>query len=413
MIKRFVLISITAVLLFLNACGSGSSVRLSSYSDEYLAGDYNIGEVSEFSNYHHFENAKEGIFFLAGNYLFYLDHPGKAADFYCFKPECLHNKETDPAKVPFCDAYVCRDLGADYVGSYNGKLYLTYYSVKDSLYQLIEMGVDGSGRKQLNIDMRSVAENSLHIHRGILFYVSTVVDQDGEKESALMAYDLKKDKGPFALYQTEDPATIIRKLVPYTHYIVLETMTPQMTENGERDDRYGIVRVDLRSNNAETVDMMQPVIFGGYEDKLVLRTSDGWKEYSIPENSIIGEQTVMTSIVDAEPDWDIIPDYVGKEIVVFSYFDEKAGVLGPDLMVSGKDGTILATLPGLGWGEGAFPITIDGEAFLIIHSQTGDSPYQINAYRLDELSQGILAPLTLLEVNERQDLTPGYIYYNE
>lgn len=135
--------------------------------------------------------SKNGYYFLSGQYLYYADKKTMKPVILCNKPNCLHDKETDPTKITNCDAFV-GTLQEQFLAYYDGSLYTlsTIYKEKPIKYELIKLSEDGTNRKSI-LQFDSLP-SSIVIHRGKVYY--SIVNYDKNQKSNCKMYEFNLDK---------------------------------------------------------------------------------------------------------------------------------------------------------------------------------------------------------------------------
>lgn len=172
--------------IFLTACGKED------LGDTYVEGmDYQY--MLDRAGYYEQKQARgeNGMFFLQGHYIYYLDDATRTLTAMCSKANCLHNEETDETKYAECDAYLEKKTAASSVAiSYHdGYLYCLdtkrdeagWYNI---LYRMKEDGTEKEIYYQWDDDFIS----HWCIHRGALYYIERVFikevnEETGEVES--------------------------------------------------------------------------------------------------------------------------------------------------------------------------------------------------------------------------------------
>ncbi len=416
MFKKIFLLLLSMSLLsafLLCGCGDSGTLQLSTYDDHYNPKeDFDPEAFSYFPGNPHYSILNEGIFLNAGNYLFYSADLKSPAKPFCSKTTCLHNEESDQVKIPACDAFTGLPDTCSFCASYNGKLYITQIgktSPKSPASTVFaELSADGSVRKVLSPDLNTLKDDSICLHRGNLFYITDEYDTDGEKCSCIRAFSLKKKKGSVSLYKASDPKAVIQRFLPYGNSLFIE----EVLKAGTADETSQLWRCDLKDGALEKISEDSMSLFGAYQDTLVLRKGPEYLLYSVSENKITAPHPYLNSFVEAHPEWNILPYYIGEDITLVSYFDFSPEVmdLSPDLAVIGADGELAAVIPGCGWSPRPIvPLTVNTEHYLIITSKE-TAPYSIFAYRKEDLINGITAPYVLLSVDDlSQDLQKSFI----
>lgn len=171
-----------------------------------------------------------GYYFANGLYLYYADKESMKPVILCDKPNCLHDRETDPYKKPECNAYIGSQSN-NLLTIYDNNIY--YYGVneKDNFEKYIfRIGLDGNDRKAVAKIGDNV--NSMAIHRGKLYY-STYEDvpssekkYEGEKIAKLIEYDfLKSSSKPKIIKEFKNIDGGISYIIPFGNTVYFNEYT--------------------------------------------------------------------------------------------------------------------------------------------------------------------------------------------
>lgn len=83
-----------------------------------------------------------------------------------------------------------------------------------------------------------------------------------------------------------------------------------------------------------------------------------------------------------------------------------------DLYVVDSQGEVTAVIPDMAWTlDGSYIFEEEGEDYLFRYSSSQVSEFFINAYAKKDLLQGIVAPYTILQAEDRNALMPAYELY--
>lgn len=161
-----------------------------------------------------------GYYFVNGLYLYYADKESMKPVILCDKPNCLHDRETDPYKKSECNAYI---------GSESNKLltiydnYIYYYGVNekdDFTNYIFRMSLDGNEKKAIAKVDGNVMD--MAIHREKLYYsiyediASSEQKYEGEKIAKLIEYDfLKPSSKPKIIREYENMDGGIGYIIPF------------------------------------------------------------------------------------------------------------------------------------------------------------------------------------------------------
>jgi hypothetical protein len=162
--------------------------------------------------------SKEGYYFLSGHYLYYADKSTMKPVILCNKPNCLHEDETDPEKVIYCNAF---SPSTDHGGSvtyFDGYVYVLEEIVEgpgDRTAILNKLSKDGTKRK--TVIKFQFTPSFMAIHRGKVYVTSTVYKSDGTAVYEINVYDLNKSsfQKPVTIYEGELPGGNIQDIICY------------------------------------------------------------------------------------------------------------------------------------------------------------------------------------------------------
>ena len=201
--KKSVLIALLTICLLLSCSGCDASKSMEAYRqlpETYqLETDYPstffAGSLGPFV-----APAPGGYYTFIGRFLYFIDADTMQASVLCNRPECRHEKETDPEKIPLCNAYVQHDR-TPMLQYYEGNVYtnMEYYESDDAVVTscaLVRISADGSSRKIL-CPLDKGQYSFYAIHRGYLYSFNRT-----ETISCFSRVDMNKlDKEPESLLQ--------------------------------------------------------------------------------------------------------------------------------------------------------------------------------------------------------------------
>lgn len=200
---------------------------------------YIEGQDSQFyynnANAQSMAESEKGYYFLSGDYLYYADKIDMTPVIVCNKPNCLHNEETDPTKILYCNAFF---EGAKSLFYYKGSLYIfVTRTATTNKSELMKVSPDGTRRKTLfKVDGTITAAA---LHRGTVYYASQVWEADGQSIVRVKAARLNgKSK---EIYKDTFVSGNVSDIVCYGNYVYIDTF--DLTENGnlEKTMKYNIV----------------------------------------------------------------------------------------------------------------------------------------------------------------------------
>ena len=189
----------------------------------------------------------KGMYFLHGDYIYFLDKETNTILPLCNKADCLHDQETDSEKYVYCNAcmlpsngFPTGELGISYC---NGVLYCLdrgFGSRSPILYRISE---DGSNREEI-YEWENCQVNEWLIHRNVLYYTKRIYENtDGKvKESyqicALSLTDsAKKEKVVFTADADLEVVTL-GKPTAYGNHLYFQIVAYIPAEEEITDDNF-------------------------------------------------------------------------------------------------------------------------------------------------------------------------------
>lgn len=166
---------------------------------------------------------EKGYYFFSGEYLYYADFESMEPIIMCNKPNCLHNDETDIEKRIGCNALF---VNRNFLTYYDGYLYTTAdgYKSQPHKMELVKVSLDGTSRKKVfefDTDPRAIT-----IHRGKLYYSSTVFDKEGKAVYGLQEIDLERwNAQPRILYTGDLSGGSIQNIMCYGNHVYFTEIT--------------------------------------------------------------------------------------------------------------------------------------------------------------------------------------------
>lgn len=177
MTKRIVTVLLVLCIIIglvpaLSAC---SPSKYDSLPDSYnVETDYPYMLCSNSNHSLFITKAEKGYYFLAGDFLYYMDSGTMTPVIVCNKPECKHEKETDPEKVWQCNAFIGCESGNPFIQYYEGNIYCTSSinnigtnNMEVSGEWLVQINKDGTERK--TICAIEDKDAFLALHRGYIY----------------------------------------------------------------------------------------------------------------------------------------------------------------------------------------------------------------------------------------------------
>lgn len=135
--------------------------------------------------------SENGYYFFSGYYLYYADKQTMRPVILCNKPNCLHDKETDPKKVYNCNAFFSNGT-SPFIACYGGSIYVLSSVLGKGRQEteLVEVSSDATKRKSiLKFEVKPV---SLAIHRGKVYYEQTAYDKKQKSAYCIKEFDMNK-----------------------------------------------------------------------------------------------------------------------------------------------------------------------------------------------------------------------------
>jgi hypothetical protein len=209
--------------------------------------------------------SKTGYYFLSGEYIYYADKKNMKPVILCNKPNCLHDRETDPTKVDNCNAFVC---GVNFLAYYDGNLYATCKASgkQSDENELIKISLDGTKRTAvLKFDSEP---NSLAIHRGKVYYTETVFDKNQKAIYGVKEFDLKNIIAkPHDIYTGTLQKGDIQDLECYDNNLYFTEFGDNGKITTTRVMRYDILsgKISRMFTNDDAINTSAPII---YDNKL-------------------------------------------------------------------------------------------------------------------------------------------------
>ena len=378
--RQKITLIILSLCLLLTGCGAKYTTTEDAYvpeEDYQFQYDYGLGsELAE---------SETGYYFLIGNYIHYMDKETLHPMVLCQKPSCLHDKEEDPYIVADCNAFV----RADWIGYYNGKVYTIAENLSSSGADLIEIYLDGTGRKLLyHFD---IAPTNAALHRGYLYFSSKAYREDGTSVTALQAFSILSSKHKVeTVYMSNMSGSDIFGISGYGNHIFFVESGIQNGEAIRNEIRWNCLTDDITvwENHIEQdgVEYFSTVL-GYYDGKLFefwsTPSGDDYIMYYWYYDPITGERERCIGL----PDQSYPARYTDG--VYFYHYDTR---VNSPIEMYDIGGNLLAQ------------VDMDSRAQMILpgneHLFVIDSLKTfITAYRKSDLASGIVDPIQVLDVN--------------
>ena len=400
---RLILLSILCITaLTLNGCGSQALVESSSYKTEYLPEeDYNYLSYNWWDESQRMTQSDEGIYCLAGDYLFFMDWDTKQTVPLCFKADCLHADETDKEKIVFCDAFLGGDIvSVPFLAYYQDKLYSICIDRTTAKSNLVEMNPDGSDRKILY----STSDNPLSqifMHRGVIYFFSNLKDLNGEAHYGLDALSVVSNSHePVQVYTGSYEGGWVQNFFAFENYIFFS----DCYETDTSFDRK-IIMYDIRTGESEEILGEGNAIYGLEDNNLLIRQNGLYYVYSLKDKTLTPSRRNYDTFLQAHPQWQCHCENPDEDFAMFSYYDLETGSMIYDSYVLNSQGEVAAVIPDAAWTCGCI-FDMDGEKYVFRYV---DNYNAIIACAKKDLLQGIVNPIIVFNAANYGDLIPIYL----
>jgi hypothetical protein len=169
----------------------------------------------------------------------------------CSKTDCLHEAETDLYKTADCDAYLFSAL-SNWIQYYEGRIYLLCGESTSNNIILLSMDTTGSDRKEI-YTFKS-APTSIAIHRGYVYYNTSVYNADGKKTYGIAALSLKNpSKDPITVYAGAFSDGSVDEIRPYRNWVYFREF------GTDQDGKYSNWEYAYRPANQQLTCLTDPV----------------------------------------------------------------------------------------------------------------------------------------------------------
>lgn len=403
LLQLILLAVLSAAALTLTGCGSQAPVVSSSYKAEYMPEeDYNYLSYNWWDESQRMAQSDEGIYFLAGHYLFFMDWDTKQTVPLCFKPDCLHADETDQEKIVFCDAFLGGDIvSAPFLAYYRDKLYTICIDRTTAKSNLVEMNPDGSDRKILYSTSDISLLSQIFMHRGVIYFFSNLKDLNGEDHYGLNALSVVSDsREPVQVYTGAFEGGWLQNSFAYENYIFFEDWyrTETLADSV-------IIQYDIRTGESEEILGEGNDIYGIEDNNLLIRQNSLYYVYSLKDKTLTPSRRNYDTFLQAHPQWQCHCENPDEDFALFSYYDSEMGSIIYDSYVLNSQGEVAAVIPDAAWSNGGV-FDMDGEKYVFRYV---NNYYGIRAYAKKDLLQGIVDPIIVFDEDDYNDLMPEYI----
>lgn len=404
LLKLILLTVLSATALTLTGCGSQALIESSSYKTEYLPEeDYNYLSYNWLDGKQRMAQSDEGIYFLAGDYLFFMDWDTKQTVPLCFKTDCLHADETDQEKIVFCDAFMGGGgaVQTPFLAYYRDKLYTICLDRTTGKDNLVEMNPDGSDRKILYSMSDIPSLGRISMHRGVIYFISKLKDLNGETHYGLSALSVVSDSHePVQIYTGIFEDGWLQNFFAYENYIYISDC--YYTETAFDSI---IIRYDIRTGESEEILGEGIDIYGMEDNNLLIRQGGLYYVYSLKDKTLTPSRRNYDTFLQAHPQWQCHCENPDEDFAMFSYYDSEAGSIIYDSYVLNSQGEVAAVISDAAWSNGCI-YDFDGEKYVFRYV---NNYHGIRAYAKKDLLQGIVDPIIVFDEDNYNDIMPGYV----
>jgi len=242
--KRFILLLISALLLFTTACSSSIPPVEIPTDDAYHPETDNPYYMNQRAAQCSVAQTENGYYFLLNSMLLYMDEDSQEPIPVCDKPNCLHHESTTATAVAECNAFFELN-NASSVFYYAGEVYVFHkrfqsgssFSLKDAdRYQLTLISADGSRRQTVwDLNLTGKSPMIAIIHRGYFYLVTQYANEQGKSVAQLWAYSLHEPgQEPQLLYESDErdfTHNIVNCMYAYGNLFYLEEFLNSATSS--------------------------------------------------------------------------------------------------------------------------------------------------------------------------------------
>lgn len=162
-----------------------------------------------------------GYYFIAGSFIYYMDKTDMKPIVLCGRPECKHDKETDPEKIWQCNGYLS---GASFIQLYEGNIYTAGNDIADPTMHstaLYQISLDGKSRKKIKAVNADASVQMSAIHRNSFYQYYS----DANSRYHLKRTSLDTDAPAEEIYVSPEN-TVLSELYFYGKHIYLSGWYP-------------------------------------------------------------------------------------------------------------------------------------------------------------------------------------------
>ena len=354
--KIFIILLSGILIVSQISCSGASLIKSSSYSEVFLADeDYDPTSYAYGVSSTPAVVTPEGLYFVAGSYLFFMNKETKEVHPLCFKTECLHHEEEAAYKIAECNAYLGTPPGVlkHFLGYYKGKLYVSSIDSTTRKLALIEMDPDGSERKTILKDLSSLGVQQIYLHRGVLYYYTNKYDSEGKLSASMYGISLVSDNSdPVLLYETSDGKTSIDALLPYKNIVYMVVFNETEDDDGNIDAKQWIEKYHIDNGKIDRIEL-EGVFYpcSIYREKVLIRKALEYYEYEPSKNKISQSNSGVAVFQTSHPGWNCYGEATLDDISFVTCLDlEETGDFIYDLFVIDDQGNELCRLENEAWG---------------------------------------------------------------
>ena len=373
-------------MFLLVSCGKSAPTENTYLQDTDYAYMYDGAAMAE---------SPDGYYYRTSDFIYYIDKQTMTAVPLCDKPDCLHEKETDPEKVTDCNACLLRASGDTFLAYIDGYLYVAGVQTSSNLMNeaettniLVRMTPDGRERKTV-LQFPRTAMHYL-IHRGYFYYTDASYGENdsGELGSVYGVYRVPLKGGKTeTVYENNLPNGVLDRMTAYGNYVYYE-------HRPNTDGVYSIEYYwyDIHTGEQgklfsppELVDPMQPRFLNGriysvfYHNQDLENPEAHYFEYITC--GLTGEELAPFDLFSSSPYYAMRPDETSFWYYAIPWRDE------PRLLQQySADGTLMAQWDGADYSFDATMIPGSRDYFFysdLVENETGDTDFVLYALEKD------------------------------
>lgn len=383
------LLCLAALFVPLQGCGSHPAVL----GEGYMEGqDQQIMYQIEHS-FTVMAESTNGYYFMVQNFLYYMDKDSMNPVVMCGKPDCLHEKESDPKRIWKCAGHFFHDT-SKFIAWYDGNLYVSVVQDQEARKlgdgALIRVSPDGTKREE--VVRFSEKPGCMAVHRGILYYASATYDLGLNADYRIRSVPLDGGEDRI-LYQGNRESGTIQTLWCYGNQLYFNEI---FSQNGEPDFQWQ--KIDLRSGDVTPLQDHQYIMgiqsdglgsqFGSYQnpDRRQLYKSgfDGENKepwFTLEKGERYYSDGIDPYIYTPSAYYDDLPFTLKK-------LDPQGNLVGR-VDMTGLTGFQDAFMPG-------------GKDHLFFSQLDEEQHYHLYSVSKAELSTGVAQPREVIEIEEQE-----------